>query len=48
MRYAIDYTITGDNASECTYTTDNVSEFIPRMRKEYGERIKFKVRRVEE
>ena len=48
MKYQIDYKITGDNASECTYTTDDPRDFIPRMRKEYGERIKFKVRRVEE
>ena len=48
MRYQVDYTITGDNASQGSYITDDVSEFVPRMRKEYGERIKFKIRRLEE
>lgn len=47
-KYSVRYTITGDNASDSEYITDNPSEFVPRMRKEYGERIKFKIRRLEE
>ena len=43
MRYQVDYTITGDNASHGTYITDNVSEFVPRMRKEYAGRITFSI-----
>lgn len=43
MRYAIEYTITGDNASHGTYITDNVAEFVPRMRKEYAGRITFSI-----
>ena len=47
-KFSIRYTITGDNASDSEYITDDPSEFVPRMRKEYGERIKFKIRRLEE
>ena len=47
-KFSIHYTITGDNASDSEYITDNPSEFVPRMRKEYGEHIKFKIRRLEE
>ena len=43
MRYQVDYTITGDNASHGTYITDNVAEFVPRMRKEYAGRITFSI-----
>ena len=46
MRYQVDYTITGDNASHGTYITDNVSEFVPRMRKEYAGRITFSIRQL--
>lgn len=47
-KFSIHYTITGDNASDSEYITDDPSEFVPHMRKEYGERIKFKIRRLEE
>jgi len=43
MRYEVAYTITGDNASEGKYITDNVSEFVPRMRREYAGRITFSI-----
>jgi len=43
MKYQVDYTITGDNASRGTYITDNVAEFVPRMRKEYAGRITFSI-----
>ena len=46
MRYQVDYTITGDNASHGTYITDNVSEFVPRMRNEYAGRITFSIRQL--
>ena len=46
MRYQVDYTITGDNASRGTYITDNVSEFVPRMREEYAGRITFNIRQL--
>ena len=48
MRYQVDYTITGDNASHGTYITDNVAEFVPRMRKEYAGRITFSITQLTE
>jgi hypothetical protein len=43
MKYAIEYTITGDNSGTGTYITDNVAEFVSRMRKEYAGRITFSI-----
>ena len=47
-KYSIRYMITGEVTSEGEYITDDPSEFVPRMRREYGEQIKFKIGRVEE
>ena len=47
-KYLVRYTITGEVTSEGEYITDDPSEFVPRMRREYGEQIKFKIGRVEE
>lgn len=43
MKYQIDYEITGDNSGNGTYITDNVSEFVPRMRQQYAGRITFRI-----
>lgn len=49
MRYQVDYTITGDYASQGTYITDNVAEFVQRMREEYaGHLITFSITQLTE
>ncbi len=48
MRYQVEYTITGDNSGTGTYITDNVAEFVPRMRKEYAGRITFSITQLTE
>lgn len=48
MKYAIEYTITGDNSGTGTYITDNVAEFVPRMRREYAGRITFSITQLTE
>lgn len=48
MRYQVDYMIAGDNASQGSYITDDVSEFVPRMREEYTGRITFRITQLTE